>query len=195
MLRRLDAGGFDRLFLPFLLFTNLDLVHSYYQNANALLGLAAVALGIAVIAEMGQPLLAGLVLAAIVAGQLVFFHNNYAPVIRSDLTKNELYLISQSVKELVPADQGLLVLGQDWSSEIPYYSERKSLALPNWMPLPLIQQALDDPERFLGGQKLGGIVYCTTYSYNEKAPLIEAAVTGRRVLAEAGPCKLLSPLR
>ena len=181
--------------LPFLLFTNLHLVHSYYQNANALLGLAAVALGIAVIAEMGQPLLAGLVLAAIVAGQLVFFHNNYAPVIRSDLTKNELYLISQSVKELVPADQGLLVLGQDWSSEIPYYSERKSLALPNWMPLPLIQQALDDPERFLGGQKLGGIVYCTTYSYNEKAPLIEAAVTGRRVLAEAGPCKLLSPLR
>ena len=181
--------------LPFLLFTNLHFVHSYYQNANALLGLIAVALGIAAIAELGQPVLAALILVTIVAGQLAFFHANYVPTIKADFTKAPIYLISQSAREHVPADQALLVLGADWSSEIPYYSERKSLALPNWMPLPLTKQALDDPERFLGGLKLGAIVYCTMRGYNEKQPLVDAAVAGRQVLAEAGPCKLLSPKR
>jgi len=181
--------------LPFLLFTNLHFVHSYYQNANGLIGLAAVAFGLAAILELGQPLLAGIMLAAIVAGQIAFFHQSYAPVIRADFTKNSFYLIAQSAKRLVPADQSLFVLGSDWSSAIPYYAERKSLVLPNWMELPLTKRALDDPGQFFGGQKLGGIVYCTSYGYNEKAPLIEAFVAGRQVMAEAGPCKLLSPTR
>jgi Dolichyl-phosphate-mannose-protein mannosyltransferase len=191
----LMLGALIGFLLPFLLFTNLHLVHNYYQNANALLGLAAVALGIVAIIELGQPLLASIVLVAIVGGQLVFFYSNYAPVIRTDFTKNSLYRIARSAKDFIPPDQTLLVIGQDWSSAIPYYSERKSLAVPNWMPLSLIKQALDDPERFFGGQKLGGIVHCTGYGYNEKAQLVEAFIAGRKVVAEAGPCKLLSPTR
>ncbi len=170
-------------------------MHSYYQNANALLGLAAVALGLVAIVELGQPLIAGIMLAMIVAGQLAFFHGYFAPVIRADLTQNSLYVISQAAKTFVPTDRSLLVLGQDWSSAVPYYSERKSLALPNWMSLPLTKQALEDPEHFMGGQKLGGIVYCTSYGYNEKTPLVLAAIDGRKVVAEAGPCKLLAPTR
>lgn len=181
--------------LPFLLFTNLHFVHSYYQNANALLALIAVALGIAAIAELGQPLLAGIVLAVVVAGQLAFFHAKYVPTIEADFTKTPIYLVSQSVREHVREGDALLVLGADWSSEIPYYSERKSLALPSWMPPPLIKQALDDPEKFLGGLKLGGIVYCTMRGYNANSPLVEAAIAGRQVLVEAGPCKLFSPTR
>jgi hypothetical protein len=181
--------------LPFLLFTNLHLVHSYYQNANGLLALAAAALGIAAIAELGQPIIAGIILAAISIGQLSYFQKNYAGVIGADLTQSPIYSISQAVKSNVSPEQDILVLGQDWSSDIPYQSERKALALPNWFSLSLTSQALQDPERFLDGEKLGGIVYCTTYGYNEKTALVESFVSGRRVLADSGVCKLLSPTR
>ena len=44
--------------LPFVLFTNLHFIHDYYQNSNALFVLAAVAIGLACIADHGQPLFA-----------------------------------------------------------------------------------------------------------------------------------------
>lgn len=181
--------------LPFLLFTNLHFVHSYYQNANGLLGLIAVGLGVAAIADRGHAVVAMLLLAAIVTGQILFFRDSYVGVISADFAQSPLYRFTQDVKKRVPEDQGLLVLGQDWSSVIPYYTERKSLALPNWMPIELTKRALDAPETFLGGLKLGGVVYCTEYRYNDKTPLIEAATAGRAVLVENGSCKLLAATR
>ena len=181
--------------LPFLLFTNLHFHHSYYQYANGLLGLLAVALGIAAVAKMGQPLLAALFLTTILAGHVAVFQETHAPPLHHDWTKDPLFRIAKATRSFVPDNKSILVLGQDLSSAVPYYSRRKSLMLPSWMPPGLTKQALDDPERFLGGQKLGGIVYCTSYTYDDEAPLIDAAITGREVIAEAGPCKLLGPTR
>lgn len=144
---------------------------------------------------MGQPLLAGIVLLAIVTGEIAFFHATYAPVIEKDLTRHSFYNLSQSTRRYVPENTSLLMLGDDWSSALPYYSQRKSLALPDWTPLHLVKQVFDDPEKFFGGQKLGGVVHCTHRSFGNKAPLVEAFVAGRAVIASAGPCRLLSATR
>ena len=191
--------------IPFVLFTNLHAVHSYYQYANGLLALVAVGLGISAVGEAGQRTIATILLTVVVTGQLAYFHlgdlrpigvpgKSYADVTKIDFSRDPIFKISRATRKLVPADQRILVLGQDWSSAIPYYSERKALVLPNWFPMDLTVQALQNPERFLEG-KLGAVIYCSGYyGYNEKTSLIEDFLAGRSVLKRAGTCQLLSPL-
>jgi hypothetical protein len=181
--------------LPFLLFTHLHMVHNYYQNANALFVLMAVGAGVAAIWTLGQPFLASVVLALIVAGEIAFFQASYANVIQADTTKTSLYGIARAARQYVPEDEGLLALGNDWSSEVPYYAERKSLALPGWAPLPLVRKMLRDPKRFLGNRELGGVVVCRRPGFDEKAPPFAKFLKGRAVIATAGECRLLSATR
>jgi hypothetical protein len=178
---------------PFLLFTNLHIVHSYYQNANALFALAAAGLAIGYIAAIGHRALASLILIAISLGQLVYFHRTYAPVFSMDYRQSHINRIAQFAKQNTAPDDALMVFGDDWSAEIPYYSERKALMVPEWAPLPVFEQILANPQMFLGGLNLGAVVYCTDSAYGDRKPLVDAFVARRSVIAEAGTCKLLSP--
>jgi hypothetical protein len=193
--RPLSIAAIVAFLLPLLLFTHLHLHHSYYQYANGIFALCAVGFGLAAISERGQPMVAGALLGIMVAGQLWFFQASFAPVIKADRTVDPVYVIARSAKRLVPDYQALLVLGHDWSSAIPYYSERKSLAVPPWNGL--AEAALKNPAEFLGPWKLGGIVFCTTPDYAQRykkfTPLISSFVAGRNTLAQAGDCVLLSP--
>jgi hypothetical protein len=134
---------------------------------------------------------------------------------------------ARSAKRFVTADQSLLVFGQDWSSIVPYYSERKSMALAPWIPRPIVQPMFDSPEEFLGEMRIAAIEYCpsqyrddftslltkswpaesldpsqdrdppTAYDQHSRrhravTPLIDGFITGHKVLADTGQCKLLS---
>lgn len=179
---------------PFLLFTNLHMIHNYYQYANAIFALATVGIAIGYVAQTGRRILAGLLLIVILLGQLAYFRNAYAPVFDHDLHVSDVAQIARLAKEKTSNDDALLVLGQDWSSAVPYYSERKVLALPAWAPLPMFEQILEKPEMFLGGLHLGAVVFCKGGGYGGRSSLIEAFVAQRSVIAEAGTCKLLSSL-
>ncbi len=193
--RLLVLAALAGFLVPFLVFSHLHIAHTYYQSANALLILIAAGLGIVAIVEFGRPLLAGVMGALILAGQLVYFHSEYAPVIRANRIKNPIYTIARAARDYVPENASLLVLGQDWSSSIAYYAERKSLTIPNWLRPDLTDEILADPEKFLGGQKLGGIVYCTYKDKGGKGERYRAAVAGRELVAEAGLCRLFAPTR
>jgi Dolichyl-phosphate-mannose-protein mannosyltransferase len=193
--RRRLLGGFAAVaafLLPFLLFTNLHIVHSYYQYANAIFALAATGLAIGYIAKTGRRVLASLILIAVALGQLVYFHNTYAPVFNVDFRQIHTSLIAQLTKQNTSPDDGLLVIGQDFASDIPYYSERKALAVPSWTPRPMLEKILTNPQAFLGGLRLGAVVYCTDLGFGDRSPLVNAFVAQRSVIAEAGTCQLLS---
>jgi hypothetical protein len=193
--RLLVLAALAGFLVPFLVFSHLHIAHTYYQSANALLALMAVGLGIVAIVEMGWPLVAGLMVGLILVGQLVYFRSEFAPVIKANRSKNPIFTISRAARDYVPENASLLVLGQDWSSSIAYYSERKSLTIPNWLQRDLTDEILTDPEKFLGGQKLGGIVYCTYKDKGGKGERYQAAVAGRELIAEAGLCRLFAPTR
>jgi hypothetical protein len=190
------AAGIGFL-MPFFLFTNLHIVHNYYQYANAIFALAAVGMALAGFVQAGRPIVAILLLGVISIGQLLFFHSRYVGLIQADYSKADAYRIALQAKKEVPPDKGLLVLGQDFSSVINYYSERKGVALPIWAPKFLVQKLFDDPDPFFGDKPLGAIVYCPDplTPYLESAPLVEAYLAGRKELGEAGKCKLLSVSR
>jgi hypothetical protein len=178
--------------LPLLLFTNLYLHHNYYANANALFLLVGVALSLSAIFASGWRLTALVLLACIVMGQSRYFVRTYDFFIRLDTRPGDILRIAAAAKQAVPPDRALLVIGNDWSSGVPYYSERRALALVQWAPPALLEQALREPEARLGGLPLGGVVACSDLSgYSPAArAMISRFLDGRAVLAEAGSCRL-----
>jgi len=191
--------------IPFLLFTNLHFIHNYYQNANAIFALAALGIAIAAIAEERGLVLAPFLLAIFVSGQFYFFHHYYVPVIAADFSKDRVFLISMLAREKTQPTESLIVFGQDWSSAVAYYSERKTLTMPKWAPATLMKKIIENPQAYLGDARLGGIVICpesagqtltdVRNNYAGRVVLYEAFVADRKILGEVQGCQLLAPDR
>jgi len=185
------TGALVGFVVPFLVFTNVHVVHNYYQVANAIFLVAAVGLGIGRIYDSGQRAVALLLIAAIAASQLYFFYNRFFPELIADHSNNRLLRIAQIARDATQPGQSLIVIGDLWSSAIPYYAERKGLVLDTWFPL---QRVFADPQRYLGDAPLGGIVYCIDKlpTYGASIPAIQAFIAGRAVIGEFGGCQLLA---
>jgi hypothetical protein len=181
--------------VPFLTFSKLHIVHNYYQYANALFLVVAVGLGIGRLFETGWRKLAVVAVLLIASGQIWFFYERFAIEMTRDYSNQRLLRISEIARATTQPGQSLIVIGDDWASTVPYLTERKSLVLAGWFPEPLLKQVFAEPQRFLGDQKFGGIVYCIDQlpAYRSSVPAVEAFVAGRTVLGEFGGCQFLAP--
>jgi hypothetical protein len=112
-----------------------------------------------------------------------------------DFSGDEVYRIAKNARAATPADSSLIVIGHDWSSLVPYYAQRKSFVVPNWIPFTSWQRILGAPQSFLGEARLGGVVFCAVLAPTgpERKTLIDAFISGRPVVGETGQCRLLAP--
>jgi hypothetical protein len=181
--------------VPFLVFANLHIVHTYYQTANAIFIVAAAGLAVAGLMRMKRNCLAVLCLGGLVAGQLLYFRSAYAGLLTNDFSLEPRFRIANLARSATGPDTSLVIIGGDWSSVIPYYAQRRSLAIPHWATVASWRRILAAPQRYLDGVPLGGVVYCTDNGPKdaERRALIDAFVAGRAVLGEFGPCRLLAP--
>ncbi len=165
--RRVIAAGMVLFVLPFMLFTNLHAIHNYYQTANSVF--LSVAVGVAVIyvlheRQWGRKAMGVGVLVAFIASNAAFFHNNYFDLKRMTFTGDERTLaVASYVKTHTPADKPVIWYGFDWSSEPAFYSERRSLTVPDWEQLEL--DVLENPGRFLKSPP-SAIVHCPTQRHD-----------------------------
>ncbi len=191
----ITAAAIIAFLTPFLVFTNLHIVHNYYQLSNALFLVSAIGVGVGRVFESGQRVVALLLLAAIVSGQLLHFYTEFVPFLTRDYREDRTLRISLMAKSMTRPSQSLMVIGDDWDSAIPYYSERKALALPYWTPTTLLQKITTNPQAFLGRRPLGAIVACpdNLAHYGDKASLLEAFLARRKILGEFGGCEVLAP--
>ena len=200
---------------PFAIFTNLYLIHDYYPYANAIFILGAVGLGIGRVADAGYRWLAAVILVALPALQITFFWSDYARFLTGDSGDiGQVRNISSLIKQNTPIDGGLIIIGFDSNPAIPYYSERKSLAIPGWAPNDLMQRVFEHPQAFLGDNQFAGIVFCPaewerrwlawhsndprsshSTSYLDKLSIIRDFIASRRVLAEADGCQFIAAYR
>jgi hypothetical protein len=60
------------------------------------------------------------------------FNRTYLPAQRTDTASGSLLASALAAKELTQQDDVLLIFGYDWSSEVPYYSERRAIMEANW---------------------------------------------------------------
>ncbi len=138
-----------------LLFTNLYIVHDYYSSANTLLYSLSIGLFALSIWDKRQDLklfLPGFafVLFTLWLSSTLYLQRYYRCQVQHD---DGLLIITDGIKRLSSPNDVLLIRGQDWSSEVPYYSERRAVCMPN-----LFFKDIDaDPEAFLTKLKSSGI--------------------------------------
>jgi hypothetical protein len=69
------------------------------------------------------------------------------------------------LKDKVKKDDVIVILGLDWNSTIPYYSQHYSLMLPDWIPFE--NPVVSNPEKYIDGRNIGAIVICRSGLWRE----------------------------
>ena len=149
--------------MPLLLFSNLHIVHKYYQSANHVFLLLAIAGSGALILERPrQPALIQAMAAAILLFYVISDAKTFKRDYLDDANKqsDEKLEISRLINISTDPSSAILVLGHDWDSSFPYLSRRRALVLPRWYEKgPFSEQGvLSDPSARLKPYRLGAIV-------------------------------------
>jgi hypothetical protein len=127
-------------------------------------------------------------------GEAKYFYDNFFGAVVMDQRSNRILQIAALARAETKPSESLIIVGDDWSPEIPYYAQRKSLALPYWAPAKFMAELVVSPSRFLGDSPLGGIIECGAdlSLYTSRRPVIARLLSNRRVLGQAGGCRMLS---
>jgi hypothetical protein len=160
--RAIVVCGLALFALPILIFTNLHIVHDYYQAGCVLflIGVLAVVVAGWLPTVVSRPAVIPVVTALLVLSNLVEFSAGYGPVARKtfDVSHERTLAIGDVLRRYTPLNSGIVVFGNDWNSDIAYYSQRKSFTVPVWFSQ--YDRVSVEPARFLGDVPLGGIVFC-----------------------------------
>jgi hypothetical protein len=197
---RLSLLALGLFVLPIAIFTNLHVVHEYYQISCLVFLLMA--LGIVVSAWL--PEVAGFkaiapVLAVVLAGCNVWNYNAALGTIPSRPFENldsrsvAIYKVAKVVSETIPDGSAVVVFGVGYSSEFAFHSGRKTMAVPEWFKD--YRSVWTNPNSFLGGLKLGAIVYCpASIKYPTQQDVADWLASDTRRRAQAMElCTILYP--
>lgn len=146
--------------IPFLVFTNLHMVHNYYQSANAIFWSVAAGLSVFYIirrflkSRTQQTVVLGLFMLSnyYYFGQ-DYYHDKTTPITSANRTMQ----LAEFIKAETPPDLPVIFGGFDSSSEPSFYTERKSITLPFWKDVTV--EALTNTSKFLS-QSPSAIVDC-----------------------------------
>src|SRR5262249_3701067 len=136
--------------LPFLAFTNLHVIHNYYAYGNGLFLLVASGWAIegALEERIERRAIAYGLLVACLAISVFGYYRPGSPYASPSHPSGDFrrYHQAQIADARFAARLGTVVasatspgsvvvgLGMDWSSELPFYADRRALMLPDWMP-------------------------------------------------------------
>lgn len=158
--------------LPLFIFTNLHLVHTYYQSANVIFLIFGLAVAVSTIGS-GHPRTLMLALfGALVAHNLYVFYVGY----RLNLTQqigiqnSRELVVSEVLKANMREGDAFTLFGHDWNSSITYYAEHKSFAVPDRFYN--LTKVVENPESYLGGVPFGATAVCPEVSQPTLADLL-----------------------
>jgi dolichyl-phosphate-mannose-protein mannosyltransferase len=117
--------------LPFV-FTNLYEFHEYYAFATNVYLIGAIGIGLAALHDSGRTgrVTAHVLTATILILAVAGYWQTYVPLQRTN--EQGSLPACMAVREQTAASDVILVLGCDWSSEVPYYCQRRALMIPTW---------------------------------------------------------------
>ena len=178
-------GGFFVLYsLPQLVFTNLFIVHNYYHYAVIIYLCNYIAISYEQLFRVCKKLSIFLVSATCICS-LIFFSREYRHPKFDHIPKSFRTLeISYEVRKYTNAEDVFVLFGYDWSSEVAYYSERKSLSVPEWY---LERFDIDELNRYLDkSPKM--IVFCN--NNNHRYDSFMTRMHGYELVKELHDCSL-----
>jgi hypothetical protein len=147
---------------PLFLFTNLHLIHDYYQTANLIFLLfgVALAIGACVSTSLGNTV-AVILLVIMMVSNTLWFRSGYLPTIKArfDAGNSRDVAVSDVIRRQTAEGEQFVAFGHDWNSTFAYLSQRKSLTVANFHPR--YAEVISAPERFVEVDRLGAVVTCT----------------------------------
>ncbi len=155
-----------------LVFTNLYAFHEYYSYPNNVLLLAVAAVGVVALFERGghYRLVGSLGLAGFLALAIWRHREYYYPIQAKNC--DELNAVVQAIQRTTAPDDVLVILGCDWSSELPFSSRRRALSIPFWLNPRLEKMsdylAIEPPYR------VGAVVIHTAWQPFERSAVEES---------------------
>jgi len=152
--------------LPIFIFFNLHRAHNYYQSSCALFLIAGLTIAVisVVPAFLKNAQLVTFLVVFLVGYNLLCYHRTYEKLTHEiySITNDRTLAISDVVQRYTPENSGIVVFGDDWNSEIAYYSRRKSCTAP--YQYNFSDSVWKSPAKFLGNLKLGAVVFVTNDS-------------------------------
>jgi hypothetical protein len=166
------------LFLaPFLSFTNLHIIHNYYQTANSVFFSIAAGISICYILDrylLSKPIVYLTLIFGIIISNYFHFSNQYLPYLKNGLSyqNSRTILVSEFIKNNTPTQLPIVIYGYDWSSEIAFYSERKSLTVPTWGNFEV--DVIQNPNKYLKS-KPSAYILCPVSNLQHLRILVESS--------------------
>lgn len=146
----------------FLLFAKLYRIHDYYQVAAAPFLCAAVVMALWSVtgARHKTWFLAGVL--TLQLSQLAYFGTKYIPIMAGNDWSNSLVRAGRFARSHTAPGDGILVVGTGWNSAIPFYAERRAVALspPPWVTADQLEVLLSSPPTYFGSSPLTLAVRC-----------------------------------
>ena len=185
-------------FAPLFVFTNLHLVHWYYQVSTQIYLFIALAVILGGWIERSPKRFSctavTLVMIIAVTNFLVFQvrFSDYAEKVFT-IENSQILSLADFLKKNTAPDEYILIYGQDWSSALAFAAERKTATLPNWMPG--YSASYKDPKETFNQKNPGAIVDCMVHDNENINPsLSELEITrskiGLKGYAEIGSCRV-----
>jgi len=143
---------------PFFVFTNLHIVHHYYQFANSIFLVLALSYVVACLIK-SWPLLGFGLLAVLVGADLYAYSKDFA----NDLVlpnRQIQMMLASDLRNVTRSDEVVIGFGLQWSSEVPYYSTRRSLLIPDNVGPNVLNAVAADLMRHTDYHPVGGVVVC-----------------------------------
>lgn len=144
---------------PFLAFTNLHIVHNYYQYANSIF----LVLGVGYTLWLALPKLPLVVAGAtliVIGFELFGFFRYFYPDMTRNMSDMRAIRIASFLRSHIPQDQMFVGFGLQWASDVPYYSERRAMLVPDWDQPKVLETMLTAPNRYTAGMVVGAVVEC-----------------------------------
>lgn len=171
--------------LPMLVFTNLHMIHNYYQVANAVFLVVFAAAAIHFASRGRGPWLAPVLTAACVAAMLVHGWLHFLPPLRQDMSQLQSMAIARLIRAEVDRDDIIITAGLNWAATVPYYSQRRALMVLRETDLPNLPSTFPTREK-PGGAQVGALVQCLQgYEFIRK---LESTLGPNPRRVEAGGC-------
>ncbi|WP_447793387.1 hypothetical protein [Pseudomonas farris] len=181
--------------LPLFIFTNLHLVHTYYQSANVIFFIFALSVAVgSMFDSIRFPIWIFGIFLALITSNYIAFNQGYLKDIKGsfNLSNSRDLLVSSIIRNNTSPNEAFIAFGNDWSSSFAYYAERKSFTVPNWYKN--YDNVIADPEGYLGGMPLGGIVICPEALRPIARQLFDLSYNGEKLkLSEAAGCYIGLP--
>ncbi len=196
--RVLAAGSLICFFGVYLIFTNLHIVHNYYQYANVVFFIAAFVFCINAALKDGRIWLRTSVVVLtsflVVWSGHASFQKTYLPMQMEESNWVGLdYQMIQFVREHTHPDEVLLMYGCDWSSELPYYMGRR--AIMDNFDRDVGSTTMVESLRLLNleGRRLGAVVSCRLASERMDGILKRLGFSTQRQYGDPKSCQVYLP--